>query len=182
MSCVFLRNDIYGRSRHLSLQRNTESAGGGCERRQEREKRERTQPRSRGTGRKEARKIDMYSMPRPIYRGSSRRNFKRGLTYTRVCMCAYVRECVFAGCRDGTEIGPPPPLFSFRFFSVHSGTYEGIKYFGVLYIVVFDNTYARALWSSTKGWRAVAMPNEGWAVVIVGKLNFVPEGPSDEVC
>lgn len=30
--------------------------------------------------------------------------------------------------------------------------------------------------------RAAAMPNEGWAVVIVGKLNFVPEGPSDEVC
>lgn len=73
--------------------------------------------------------------------------------------------------------------------SSHSGSYEGIKYPDVLYrrIRVFDTcACARARASASfycaKGWRAAAMPNEGWAAVIVGKLNFVPEGPSDEVC
>lgn len=54
------------------------------------------QPRSRGTGRKEARNWYVFhAAPRPIYRGSSRRNFKRGLTYARVCMCAYTYGNVY---------------------------------------------------------------------------------------
>lgn len=80
---------------------------------------------------------------------------------------------------------PTGPWITFS----NSGTYEGIKYLDILYrwiracsIRIRTRARARASFYCTKGWRTAAMPNEGWAAVIVGKLNFVPEGPSDEVC
>lgn len=139
-------------------------------------------------GEREARNWYVFhAAPRPIYRGSSRRNFKRGLTYARV------RTCVSGARPPSVEIAPDDETVrntvADRRPSDHLLAFRNLRGHKVSRCLISSNTRvvegcvrARASFYCVKGWRAAAVPNEGWAAVIVGKLNFVPEGQSDEVC
>lgn len=147
------------------------------------------QPRSRGTGRKEARNWYVFhAAPRPIYRGSSRRNFKRGLTYARVCMWAHTYGNVYSPgvvmelCEKQRSLLPLLLSILLRTF----GNLRGHKVFRRL-ILSYSITRARA----TVFYKGVARDAQrgmggghrwkiefrpwgpvGWSMLTVGKFAF----------
>ena len=138
---------------------------------------------------KEKPEIDMYSIP---CRVQSIVGQAGGILSAIWRMRVYVRNaCAATECRNSLRRWncakqtvadrPPDHLLAFRNLWGHKIS----RYYLISSNTrVFEDTCAcaRASFYCAKGWRTAAMPNEGWAAVIVGKLNFVPEGPSDEVC